>query len=298
MKYPEKVTYYLKSDYKTKDMTGKEIIVFPAFPSYPESEARAKTGKAWVKNNRDGFMGIVNQENKFHGLTILSLEIRGEGGRAYKVVDDKNNLFDMRENTLLDIIKSAGIQKGGYVDDDFCWVIDGSQMRIVRVGSDEYNKAVTPPLPKLKLTELVVGKSYEISYGLPSVFLGNIRIPSVYGSVLEKQPETTPKKKVGLFLYIEHMKNGLIADKGRLRFEFKSSGVFTERLSQIKFKYKDTQEILDFLKADIEKDWSRKIGTKIVWPYEDLTCNRKYHDERIANQLFNAEVSLIKKSLT
>jgi hypothetical protein len=64
-------------------------------------------------------------------ISIIDLESREEGGRAYKVVDQYGCMYDLRERVMLDIIKRIGITPGGGIPGTFRFVMDGSQQLLV-----------------------------------------------------------------------------------------------------------------------------------------------------------------------
>jgi hypothetical protein len=78
-------------------------------------------------------------ENNPFSLRLLSLERRGRGGRAYKVIDDKGRLFDLREDTMMDAIRIGGVEKGGQFGATFVWGAS-STLKLLVVGSKSYEK--------------------------------------------------------------------------------------------------------------------------------------------------------------
>jgi hypothetical protein len=129
---------------------------------------------------------IVELDNKgFDSVTIVDLDYRGNGGRAYQVVmkhgKDKFQ-FDLREATLVDVIENAGIQAGGKLNGTFCFVKDGAQTNIVREGSAAHKKAVSEQEKRqnnkvIKKSDLIVGHQYENVLKETAVFLGNFYVP-------------------------------------------------------------------------------------------------------------------------
>ncbi len=91
--YPKKITILTRKE-ETKD--GVQII--PAFISDATNKKTLETGRAWAKGYHHGnnFNGTehVGRENKgVAGYRILDLEVRSEGGRAYKVVSPEEFLY-------------------------------------------------------------------------------------------------------------------------------------------------------------------------------------------------------------
>ena len=146
----KRIAYAVKSKpFKMTDFTGNEISVFGAFPYDPESKTAPATAKSWcqgsvwdahaVKYVTSGTPQIIDQENLPITLKIVDLEARGNGGRAYKVVDSENRLFDLREDQLIDAIRYAGIQPGGTIAGTFVWGVTNSTTKLIFVGGELYN---------------------------------------------------------------------------------------------------------------------------------------------------------------
>lgn len=74
------------------------------------------------------------------GLRILSLEIRSEGGRAWKVMDDNGYIFDLRESELQTLIEQYGVETGGYSPCMYRFGVNGAHTKLLICGSDEYAK--------------------------------------------------------------------------------------------------------------------------------------------------------------
>lgn len=146
MKIPDKVTLFCREYERVELMNGEHKKVMPTYPAHEYSKARMEGGLKWSNQSyggaarKVGLFRKVETENKFRGLYLHRLEIRGEGGRAYKVAVAGEYYVDLREDQLLDIMQYAGIEKGGYINDDFCFATVGSDFRIIRVGCAEYNE--------------------------------------------------------------------------------------------------------------------------------------------------------------
>lgn len=122
----------------------------------------------------------------FKDVTIQSLSYRGHGGRAYKVVikhDDKQFLVDFREDGIMDVIKNTGIEAGGHLNGEFTFIKDGSQTKLVRIGSEMHEKFVdtrkvqnTKPL---KFSELKPMHFYKKKNGEECLYLGEIYTPEI-----------------------------------------------------------------------------------------------------------------------
>jgi hypothetical protein len=113
-------------------------------------------------------------------IRIITLEFRGDGGRAYKVVDEKNYCWDLREDVLLDAMIEVGISPGGWVNGEFVWATIGSQMKLIRVGSSLYDSLLEVKsrslLKKIPAKDLIPGHLYKTANGKEGVFLGFVNI--------------------------------------------------------------------------------------------------------------------------
>jgi hypothetical protein len=109
----EKVSFACRNSEKVKDLSGNDIEVRPTFTFNPESKTSPATAKRWVETNwygrNKGVFEPITELNSGLVLKITNLEVRSEGGRAYKVIDQFNRQHDLREDQLLECIKREGI---------------------------------------------------------------------------------------------------------------------------------------------------------------------------------------------
>lgn len=187
---PEKLLVFLRPEEKKDWKIAGDLSVFPAYAVDSENLERQMSAKKWSEGHyysptkKGPIPEPVLVDNHFT-LRILDLEIRGEGGRAYKVVDQHGYSFDFRERALLDCFKHAGVKPGGYLDGEYLFIRDASQMVLVRKGSDlekaarsEQKKALEP----VKAKDLVPGKAYrELRSPKYSqqyhIYLGTVKFP-------------------------------------------------------------------------------------------------------------------------
>lgn len=168
---------------QNKTFEGKEFI--PAFVCPADRPKSIETGKRWAEGyytwpktdkTRDT-VEIVEMENKpFTGIRIFNLEVRNEGGRAYKVATEDGYWFDLREDVLLDVIRNTGIKKGGVLNGEFIWATVGSQNKIIRVGSSLHKECLEDQKTRnspIKQSEYEVGRSYSNNNG-NFIYLGRV----------------------------------------------------------------------------------------------------------------------------
>ncbi len=136
-----------------EDMDGSEDLikniskndVLHTYPVDAENPTRIESAKKWASNHysvEQKKLTVFEIENNLSIIRILNLEVRGEGGRAYKCVSTHGFYFDLREDTLLDIFEHVGMEKGGIIKADFVWASTGSQMKLILKGSDTYKQLV------------------------------------------------------------------------------------------------------------------------------------------------------------
>lgn len=95
------------------------------YPAYPVSSSSNSVGwQNWESKTSENFLNI---KNLFHTAQIIGIESRGNGGRAYKVLVDleldnretEKMLVDLREGTVLEIMKTTGIREGAIIEGNF-----------------------------------------------------------------------------------------------------------------------------------------------------------------------------------
>lgn len=150
---PDKITYVVRRPRAvTRGWHGLDdlwladpVTATPAFPVDPASKTSMETAEHWVRGWKDGVaVTKVERDNApIASVQVLTIEVRDEGGRAYKVRLDgvgdgkgENTLYvDMREDVVLDAMLVNGVKKGGTLPGPFVWGRLHSQLRLVRVGS-------------------------------------------------------------------------------------------------------------------------------------------------------------------
>jgi hypothetical protein len=122
------------------------------------------------------------------GMKIISLEHRAEGGRAYKVIlphivfcsngSRARLCVDLREDVLIDAITTSGIRAGGIMNGKFLFAVLGSQMRIIKEGTDLHRDLIQSTEDRGKksipISKLVIGHIYRSRDGIRSVYLGKV----------------------------------------------------------------------------------------------------------------------------
>lgn len=146
---PDKITYVVTKPHKvTRGWHGIDdlwiadpVEATPAFPVDLKSKSSMETAESWATGWRSNATATkVECDNApIKSVQLLTIEVRHEGGRAYKVrldnVGDGTLYVDMREDVVLDAMLVNGVKKGGTLVGPFVWGRFQSQLRLVRVGS-------------------------------------------------------------------------------------------------------------------------------------------------------------------
>ena len=146
--------------------------IFPAFVTDYDAPKTLQTAISWA--NRGGRGATVEVPNDpIPSLRVVEMEIRMEGGRAWKVVTPQGWYVDLREDVLVDHLymhKSISVHpEGGWVlEGPFLWVKNGTQMRMVLIDSPRHRqilaytkqKAIAIKAKKISPKSLVAGGVY------------------------------------------------------------------------------------------------------------------------------------------
>lgn len=173
----------------------ESLEVIPIFVSDAANAKTIATGITWanryVPYNVNPKPVPVQEKRKnipISGYRIFTLENRSEGGRAYKIISPENKYLDLREDILLDTILHVGINKNGILNGEFLFAKVGSQMKLIRYGS-QLHKAIEKSMirasNKILDSQLKEGHMYEDLRGMKAIFLGygnsvNIEIKTKY----------------------------------------------------------------------------------------------------------------------
>jgi hypothetical protein len=130
-----------------------KITVYPTYVVDAESKNPLQNAIKWAKRNTSKEVVIDTLDNNpIDNIKILSLDVRKNGGRAYKVLIDDKYYVDFREDALLDSIFEAGINSGGKLNGQYIWAHQSSQFKLIKYNSQTYNQIIkSEELKKLKV---------------------------------------------------------------------------------------------------------------------------------------------------
>ena len=168
----------------------KEISVNATFVSDADNTKTCETGKSWLDSKCSRYDWQTKKTTQLKGLIVLkdnkptknvviaSLEHRGQGGRAYKVIVDSKHYVDLREDVLLDLIFHEGIQAGGRLNGSYLWAKVGSQIKLIRENSYLHKTCLKlgdmSKTKKIAASDLKIGHLYESSTR-QAIYLGKFK---------------------------------------------------------------------------------------------------------------------------
>lgn len=312
---PEKITYIYSAsqevcvgcqwdiDRSADNTTTVKQIVVPAFPAASNDAKAKKTGIDWVKShirpyNPNTQVQELEVDNKnITNIQILSLEERGNGGRAYKAL--VNNFYvDLREDVVLDAMLQVGIQPGGILNGNYLWAKIGSHTKLIREGS-ELHRLVLDYMGKnamktISKKALEVGGVYQDKKKNKAIFLGYVNTiryvekkqdhpyqgsyPGNYQKYYYNNSQATfdysaqELNKIMLFYtfpqyikYNDHLMSLLDSDVDKeYHYHFKSTHKYIEKVDQA--------ELPDDLILNLRNAVKQKI-TKSIVAYSKNTAN-------------------------
>jgi hypothetical protein len=264
---PAKITFYCRP----KDSDG----IRHTFPV--DSTAKHDTAKSWASQiDRYRSSGRVEPDvfefdnEGFDNVTIIDLDVRSEGGRAYQVIIEKDgNKFkmDLRERTLMDVIELKGIQAGGRLNGTFCFVKEAAQTNLILEGTEAHKAAVAErkkreslPDKPISRKDLKVGHVYRTATGQAEIFLG-----FVYACSISDNYEISKPFKAMLFSdfrkeNLHFLQNGVKEEKAYLRnWHFKVTKSHNHREEGDKVIDLDQETLVERLKGLGHEEYTEAI---------------------------------------
>lgn len=250
---PEKITYVYSTDsevpvgcawdisWHDSDDGPKTIKqkVTPSFPVESGDEKSMKRAKDWAEQQYyqqpKRTAQYTEVDNKpITNIRLLSLEERGNGGRAYKALIDEKYYVDLREDVMMDSILKVGVDPNGVLRGEYVWAKMGSQMKIVRVGSELHRLVVEfdskKDIKPVGKGDLEIGGVYQDRKKNRAVFVGYIN--TVLLKATEKTPDYYAKKDQ------------------KAKFDFKATKVKKSMLFYELASYEKQAESLQKMKVD------------------------------------------------
>lgn len=221
----------------------------------------------------------IEIENKpITNVKVLSLEHRGQGGRAYKALID-NFYVDLREDVLMDTLLQVGVKPGGVLQGEYVWAKMNSQMKLVRVGSElhrlivefESKKDIKPVGKK----DLEIGGIYQDRKKNKVIFLGYVNTvkyevdgnPSAVKDPNFKFHTKSIKKAMIFYSIYTHEKldnqiEKMLKIENSYSFNIKKSHTYIEKVDQLDLPEGLIAKLRDKAIAEIKQDILEFTGYK------------------------------------
>lgn len=160
--------------------------VIPVYVSDAINEKTLATGRAWATGHyRHGMptppppKEVQRKNEPFTGVRIMGLDVRMNGGRAWKCVSEEGYYFDLREDNLLDLMRTVGVSPGGILNGEYMWARIGTEMKLIRVGSEIHFAAIGAgdrrKMPAIHKKNLKPWHLYQQKNGEVKLFVGKVR---------------------------------------------------------------------------------------------------------------------------
>jgi hypothetical protein len=188
---PKSITYVydnpetIEEYWEGSDVLMKKVNVAATWPV----ETGKDLGNAiqWAGGEKVAKQVVVDN-SPIDNIKVIGLDIRGNGGRAYKVVINDLYYVDMREDVILDVMFETGIQAGGKLNGTFIWVKYGAQLKLVRIGSQLHKEFIIEneryeSFVEIKPKDVEVGGLYEMKSGKILLYLGKMNYYRYYQNI-------------------------------------------------------------------------------------------------------------------
>lgn len=131
IKIPKRLRFYSKPEQDIKHPNGYDAFVYNTFAVDINNMNTNEKARIWAEGYKK-LEPIINEfDNKpINNVKLYDLEKRGLGGRAYKVLVYDQFVFDLREDTLLEILMYHKIEKG-IISCPLIFAVIGNQMKLI-----------------------------------------------------------------------------------------------------------------------------------------------------------------------
>lgn len=221
----------------------RTVEKYGRFGSYPVSADKGSesdetgphaSGKKWAG---EGYRYVEVENKGFSDVVLTDLDVRGNGGRAYKVIvtiDGLEHEVDLREDVMMAVLLTRGVEVGGRLNGTYCFVRRGSEIRLALEGSEDHVSAIAAYERekngrKLKKRELVAGNVYCGTLRNKYLYVGEVYVGS------KMTDAGNPKKTMMFTPYFDSCEDEY-SDVSKMAtnwYEFKNSISFTEDLTDM-----------------------------------------------------------------
>lgn len=290
--------------------------VLPTFPIDPTDAKGMARAIAWASDNGYNWNTRSKITSKpqieevdnlpIKDIRVLSLEERGQGGRAYKVLVGRYYV-DLREDVMMDTMLQVGIDAGGILKGEYVWAKMGSQTKLVRVGS-ELHRLLTEFESKKDIKpvgkgDLEVGGIYQDRKKNRAIFVGYVNTvtyksldPTPYynrnGKADFKYKKTVIKKAMLFYEFIGTEKIDKVVkemkkDNSHFYYKIKKSHTYIEKVDQITIPNNITDYLRDKALKDVKGRILEYTGHKLPEKnYAKITASYlENHIEYVSNHI-------------
>lgn len=264
--------------------------VYPTYPTDASDENAISKASQWADHAYENGNRITVEVKKHEvenepvkNIRLLSLELRSQGGRAYKAVIDDQFYVDLKEDVLMDALLQTGVMPGGKLQGEFIWVKLRSQLKLVRVGSELHrlvlefdSKKDTKPISK---NELEVGGIYQTRKKEKALFLGYVNTTQYTIAAIKDQKKYDYLRQPDFKYYHKNIKKAMLFyelyDYETLEKNLKG---LTQPDSDYRFVIKKTHSYLDKInQIELNKNIINTIRLRSLAKIKDLMLEYTGH---------------------
>lgn len=300
---PEKISYVYSDEqevavgcawdiswYESDDgpKTVKEKVT-PAFPADEADEKMLKRAHQWAEQDYYGQKKKTSKttvvDNKpIKNVRLLSLEERGQGGRAYKAVID-NFYVDFREDVLMDTLLKAGVKEGGVLQGEYVWAKMGSQMKLVRIGSELHRLIVEfdskKDIKPVGKGDLEIGGVYQDRKKNKAIFVGYVNTVVFKeksgkdrwakrnsGEKVDFEFKKSAKRKAMLFYHvydhkgIENSVKKMLSYDNSYHYKIQNSHTYIEKINNVEIPIDVVDKLRNKTRSEMKQDILEYLGKK------------------------------------
>jgi hypothetical protein len=273
---------------------NKTEEVIPAYPVNNDDKKSIAAAVSWAEQNirifnKNALLSHTKEvidNNIITNVRLLKLETRGNRGTVYKALVN-NYYVDIREDVVLDTVLQEGVEVGGILKGEFIWAKCGSQIKLVRKGSELY-KLIAESESKINLKlipkkKLEVGGVYRTKKKDTFIYLGNVNTTQFISSDSNQKPNywnnydyrNYENDKSCLNFKNQEMKNKMLFYKiykhQNVQEEIKSDHLFD---NYYKFDFKQSHSLIEKIdQLTLDKDIVEKVRSGSLKKIKQLILN-------------------------
>lgn len=293
---------------------GEEFKVFATFVTDAKNKKTQESARKWASAAQWDYSQnkalptstpIVTdlKNDPIKDVRIVTLEHRGNGGRAYKVIVNGKFYVDLREDVLLDSILQVGIGKGGQLKGEYIFAMVNSEMKLIRVGSLLHKKMIEAnAFDKAKpIKYFEIGGVYGNKRGDKMLYLGEFNTSELeleydhqgYGfgrKSIVKSAKKTNERSYHAFYNIMYLGRDLGNGRGRQAY----SSYYLTLSANLSKSYKEKLDQLD-IDPYTDKPFSAAESIKLIVADAENKISGKNNDTAGTVAYYAKELNLSKE---